>query len=791
MLSRWLVVRVLAAVLAGVAPGVLGPGTTARAQDTLGEPAGADADAGAGVEIAVESFGVGGVSRPGSWVGVRLVLTDGGRAPRSVAVRLHVRDGDGDELLTERRVTLNPGLAQGVWLYARAPWALRGSAYTVSVYELGESGSDGARPIARRLGASRVSPSRIVDPEADLIGVIGRVGAGLEQYEPAWSGVASGRTGTQHELIELVLGIDPRGMPDSWPGLGAFGVLVWSGGSPTDLGSEDRPAALREWVHRGGHLVVLPGDASTGWFSSDNPLIDLMPDARARRVARADYRAYRELLTSAARGEADLPRDQSLTAFEVEPGTPPADATELLSGPDGCVVVRRLVGTGMVTVVGLEVASGPMRRPGALRADRFWHRVLGKRFETPTREEAEERERVTSGFLSAAHTSDAFIAEAISPTVAAGVGVLLAVIVFVAYWLLAGPLGYAVLRQFGRQRFAWMVFVALVGVFTAVAWTGANALREREVRARHVTFLDHVYGQPTQRSATWASVFLPRYGDTVVRLGEPGRDERWRQAISVWSSPDDETKLSFPDARAYTMNARDLSEVSIPSRATVKQLRFDWLGGRRWSTPTPIGEGWEPRLGGETGVVGRLTHDLPEALTDVMVAVCFGQREPGAIGAEGESPLYSGVRVWDLQEWAPGVELDLGALEAGQSKPGDEVFRRLVPRRQLVRALGAQSAREEARRLTFVSALEPASAGSTGENRGLVRRRESHGLDLGDWLTQPCVIIVGLVEAGPTPTPLLVGRGEDRFETIPSEGLTVLRWVYPLASRPARFGEVP
>ncbi|MEO1130444.1 MAG: hypothetical protein AAFX05_12165, partial [Planctomycetota bacterium] len=42
-----------------------------------------------GVDVAVESFGVGGAVRPGEWAGIRLLLTDSATRPRMVAVRFH------------------------------------------------------------------------------------------------------------------------------------------------------------------------------------------------------------------------------------------------------------------------------------------------------------------------------------------------------------------------------------------------------------------------------------------------------------------------------------------------------------------------------------------------------------------------------------------------------------------------------------------------------------------------------------------------------------------------------
>ena len=64
------------------------------------------------------------------------------------------------------------------------------------------------------------------------------------------------------------------------------------------------------------------------------------------------------------------------------------DAIPILTGPDGeCVVARRLVGQGAVSVVGMGVGSRVLSNFGLPLADTLRNRVLGWRgqFETSTR----------------------------------------------------------------------------------------------------------------------------------------------------------------------------------------------------------------------------------------------------------------------------------------------------------------------------------------------------------------------------------------------------------------------
>ncbi|TVQ77694.1 MAG: hypothetical protein EA380_07080 [Phycisphaeraceae bacterium] len=757
----------------------------------------------------METFGVGGVARPGSWTGICLrVGLAAGLQPRAAAVQLLIRDEDGDTMYAERRVTLSPGREQPVWLYVRVPANLSSTTvFTVVVHELTEAGG-----IARRLGVSRITPSRVARPEDQLIGVIGRRAYGVEQYElraPPRS--ASSHIGSAHERIEVVAGLPttPQSFPDRWMGLAQYSSILWTDGLPSTLGVEGRAQALREWVYRGGHLIIVLPPVGGGWFAADNPIVDILPDARVRRVEGADLEPYRELLTDVEFVEQRLPGDVTLHTFTVESGTPAAEATQVINGPDGCVVVRRLVGTGMVTIVGIDLDSIRYAGGQMLRADAFWHRIFGNRFDVPSVSRVREQEQ--SGFPQAnQYPVDSGIASAITRSGVAGVGILLAVIVFVAYWLIAGPGGYALLRMRGLARHAWTIFVLTVAVFTLVAWIGARSLRQTDFSMEHLTLLDHVYGQPVQRTTTWASVFLPEYSDETVRVGEAGLDPRWIQAATTWSDPyASGGTLSFPDARGYRVESDAPFELRVPSRATAKQFRFDWLGGPRWSMPRPVDEAQAPSLDSRRQITGALIHDLPADMTDVLIILVEEQTLPNQALGRQPGELWARVRVVQRRTWQRGEVLDLASTFSAQAegplaqRAGTDYFKSLTEGLVgtgsfpgLGGAPPAQRARDITRdmaRIALLPVLEPPAWGrvalqSAGQPlRAGVNRRETHGLDLGKWFTQPCLIIVGHVNTDACPTPVLSVRA-DREQEIPANGRTVVRWIYPMTPRPVRFG---
>jgi len=775
--------------------------------------AGASAPAPGSVAIGVEAFGVGDVIRPGELAGIRLALTDSAAMPRVVAVRLHMRDEDGDEMLVERRVTLNPNRALGLWLYARMPWRVTTSSlFVVSVHELSdpESGTGG---VVRQLAATRIKPVRVLDPDADVIGVIGAKHLGLLQLEGRATGSAASASGsvrlaTSHHAIDVVLGLVPQAMPDSWMGLATYGVLVWGDPAPSTLGSDQRARAILEWVRRGGHLVVMMPSVGSEWFSSSNPVREIMPTVEVRTVNDGSLEPYRALLTSRTFETEPLPEKVTIHTFTIPPHTEAGDASALAAGPHGTVIVRRLVGAGMVTVIGLPIDIPQLTSGEMLRADAFWHRVLGFRFDTLTTAQ-QNAQQIRLSVSSMVRNLSQFVGREITQRSAASAGLLLAMVLFIAYWIVAGPAGHWVAGKFGWGHQSWVLFMGSIVVFSIAAWVGSSLSRPTKVRAHHLTFLDHVHGQSTQRTTTWASILLPAYGEETIRLDEPGVNDQWKQAIAVWSDPVDGQELTFPDARSYVYDLRTPETITVPTRGTIKQFRFDWIGGKRWSTPIAIGPGWEPAITPNGLIRGRLTHDLPGPLEDVVIFFQPGQTSEGDPASQGGMRVLGKTMRIDVPVWPPGEVLDLEQqVTRANAKEGNDLVSRFDPpldtsftsRFNMPQNSEYTEAEAEADylRLSLYSMLTPPDYTSdpTGLNsKPVMRRSEGQSLDMGKWFTQPALIIIGTVKhvkgedetvGAPSPTPMMIRSGSG-YREIPSEGRTIVRWVYPLAGAPAMF----
>lgn len=783
------------------------------------------------VRIELDRFGVGRVARAGDWTGVRLKITDTAVRPREVLVRIRGRDLDGDVPVFQRDMTTNPGVGQFIWLYTRLPFSMsQQEPFEVTCMEALEGGAENAREGQRGFRAGRLLGRAIVTPHVSatdlinesMIGVVASPTYGLSKYSQS---VGSDRWAPLgHELTRVVNAIRPAEMPDRWIGLLPYEVLVWGTEEPTELRGE-RAQALIEWVKRGGHLVIILPAASQSWTNAaSNELYGLLPAVRITRREGVNLEPYRPLLMKRdPRGrERTLPTQAVLSTFTPLPTATTEEAVRVLVGPDGeCIAARRLVGTGMVTLIGLDLNQRAMSDGGLIDADVFWHRVLGRRGELKSEAEiVAETGGMRTITLGSRYESrvDPDIAPLISKTGRAAKGVLLGFVIFAAYWLLAGPIGYAVLRRSGFVQHAWIAFVAVGAVFTAVAWTGATLIRARTLDATHFTLVDHVFGQETQRARSWMSVLIPRYGEATIAVGEargPGRpyaDEDYVNLITAWEPHRNEGGAgAFPDSRPYFIDARRPDAMTVPVRATVKQIQADWAGRSRWSMPIPVTGPDDPpgtiptiRFGTvldeqtrsqRVVVEGFLVHQLPGPLTEALIVVVH--RQENISGTATSSPIAR-VRVHVLPAWAPGQVLDLrtettprlndltatnqwfsrllpGPTSYGYGPISDD---RLDPTRELERIWATA---------LFPHLTPPRQVRGTG-TEPVARRSATHGWDLGEWFTQPCIIIIGQLGRGgererrESPVPITVDG-----EAVKTSGRTVVRWVFPLPDDPPPY----
>ncbi|MFN9929351.1 MAG: hypothetical protein ACK54T_01585 [bacterium] len=766
------------------------------------------------VDLRVLQFGVGNVARPGTWTGVQVQVQDLGTQARDIVVRLGVRDQDGDTAQYQATVATNPGTKTSLWLYPRLTFRDSGNTtFVLSAHEAREGNADeraaGLDRIGKQLGRVAFQPgqARMVGDDLGMIGVVGRATAGLDLYAlPATSSVPW--AAMANERVMLVSGLGASNMPDRWMGLWAFSTIVWTGNGsdaePTDL-VEQQAQALGQWVQRGGHLVVVLSPVGQAWTNPAQPLADIMPRVTVSRDEAADLNNYRPWLTHKPIA---LPTSSPVQSFKVLPNGLAQEGQRLIVSQDGkLLAVRRTVGSGAVTLVGVDVGSRALASLGAVQAEAFWNRVLGRRGRTPTASEIIELATVKAGTSRTPHkfssreqvAVDTTLAGSISRTGKAALGLLLAFLVFAAYWVAAGPLGFHILRKSGRTQYAWLGFVLVGAGFTALAWTGAQLLRPNKTSVRHLTILDAVSGQPTQSARIFAAASLPGYGEQTFGLaGGVDAGGEVSAAVSAWEPPPSalgDSQSVFPDARDYAVATRSPEQVRVPARGTVKSFTIDWLGPAAMKMPLPVSpdavKGQPPSITPLTigvppdgigwRVQGALQHEFSVPLKDVSLIAVRGQsRIPASGGYQGQLQAVGIAR--KVSSWAPGELLVLN--DTAQWASADSFITKTMPRgSQGGLNVGAPRIRADFESdmllLSLFNVLDPPDTLGSDIPVG-VARREGHDLDLSRWFTQPCLIVMGYLDEVPCPVGLAVdGRA------VPSSGRVLVRWIYPLADDPA------
>lgn len=613
------------------------------------------------VDVRLDRYGAGDRWRSGDVVGIQVTFTSELTEPTPVRVEWEIPDANGDVTENSRSLVLNPKQPATRWLYGRIP-PVRSPVFgeeLITLVRVFEE-RDGRR--VRELASKRIkagdAQSRAVQVsiEDDLIGVIGSGRMGLEGYEtlPPFGD----RPPSLNTATIVTRGLQPRDLPDRWDGLFGYQAIVWAEGSPSAL-SPEAAEALRAWIRRGGHLVIVLPEAGNPWglgSSTAHGLSALLPSTPPKRhdgVPIAELVPILSKSTMLRNATAVTPvqvfsREALDRGFEPMLAMPCArdgSTGELLPRPetlDGAIVaVQSRVGHGRVSIIGIDVDAINRRRLQASelpQADVFWNRVFGRRGDTPSAlefqgwQDADPR-RLAQGREATFTVEGALVSSRIGLRGQAALGLLGVLGLFATYWVVAVPASWLVLGRMKRRQMAWLVFLIVAAGFTAFAWGASRLLSERDVRLQHVTVLDWIARGPHEppsdaprlaRATSWFSASLPGYGSARITI-DPGSEER--NLVGVWSPPPSGSGASFPNPSRYEIPIESPASIEVPSRATSSEFEVDWIGAvdSSWGSlpasegATPIEGTFEWIVEPRVGLRGALMHRLPGALTSVRI----------------------------------------------------------------------------------------------------------------------------------------------------------------------------
>jgi hypothetical protein len=587
----------------------------------------------------VEMIGFDGYYRPATWtpMAVRLSLEGGSSPSGTFELRVSQKDSDGDVVLTQSRVTLTAGSGEQVfWTYflpqpvlEKLPGMSRDELERVLKVTI----HDTAGKELALLPIPAVLP-RDVDPEFNindprpsrmLVLFVAENGA------VSTSDFGNDRIVGQREgMVPVRVGVDR--LPENVLGYDAVDAVVWLDGNPARLSESGstRLDALREYVRRGGHLVIctpplwqslkefgelLPVDIADASLKADTTVLRALvgrfsPQRDANNNVVGDTRGPwvrqvgTQLMTSRATAKPGALLETIKGSFE------PANIVWPDTGAKTPWLVRRPVGYGCTSFVAQDLGNAALVRDAPWGWVYIWDAVLGTNNQTildPTRrvmrnDTTEEQVKPwrASSFKDFGYT----LLRYLDLTGRGTQLVAVAVLFFVGYWIIAGPVAFFVLRARGKAHYNWFAFGALAVLATLLTLGLVRLVLSGSPQVRHFSVVRTGVNAPAAFVRSRIGMYVPSDGTQSITVDRG--DPTFQPVVSQFPRHDKWTddSLLVRAPRTYTIdhNANANSDSKEPVRLDVFFRTTQKQLDARWGTKLP-----ETRITGDVRLVpGRI-----------------------------------------------------------------------------------------------------------------------------------------------------------------------------------------
>jgi hypothetical protein len=349
--------------------------------------------------------------------------------------------------------------------------------------------------------------------------------------------------------------------------------------------------------------------------------------------------------------------------------------------------------------------------------------------------------------------------------------VFVAVVFFVAYWVLAGPVAYVVLLKQDRARLSWFVFGASAFAATLVTWLVVKIALSGAAEIRHTTVVRSGQATPTVADAR-VGLYIPKDGPQTIALKQTAPD-----TVSYVTPfpvhPQFSTGNDYPAYLEYNVPIRDASadttaSLTVPFRRTLKKIEARWVG----VSTTGIEGAAELRPPDQGYVSGTITNATGHDLVNVYVAFKF----PVAEELTQDWVLYvpklnKGGTIDLAQEWKGSTFLppDTGSVErtnksmrgiigqAGRELQWDGYWLNLL--RSASSGLSDNQYMDLSKSFVMLSLFErlpPAKVTTEHKNRFELLRRGARKLDMSHLMAAGAMVVVAEADDTPLPFPMEV-----------------------------------
>ena len=449
--------------------------------------------------------------------------------------------------------------------------------------------------------------------------------------------------------VELAAITEVAQLPDRWFGYDAADLVVLSTSSADFLkqlgANEKKLAALREWVSRGGRLVVSVGSNAALVQALQELLpysIDATSPSRQVNLLPLYWSARETSQTTTLNGNMAMKGG----AFPVANFTPKPNRRGRVVVPPAsragvekdAVAVQAAYGLGRTTAIGFDLDRSPFTE--FAKQVEFWDWVLREGGANRTSVGSEGKPRQ----LNAAPTDDEDeVAVALRthvdtfdgiPVVSFGSVALLIVL----YILLIAPIEYYFLKRvFGRLELTWITFPIIVLTVCIAAAISASAMKGDELRVNKVDVIDVVAEPQGGRvyGTTMFTIFSPKIDTFTLRVSPAAgwtQDPTSEASLVGWVGGPRAGRASLlrrnygyhSDANGAIADGLDNVPVQVWS---TKSFSANWAG-----TLDPLWPVVESKLehppGDPSKAIGTFVNRMPfEAVTDC-VAFYAGQAYP-------------------------------------------------------------------------------------------------------------------------------------------------------------------
>jgi len=452
-----------------------------------------------------------------------------------------------------------------------------------------------------------------------------------------------------------IISVQQRDLPESVLGYDAVDAVIWFNADPAELrsGGNERFAALESYIRRGGRLVI---SQSADWQKTA-AFGELMPVTVTEMRDKNDLSPLKDIAqrqrspVQPVAGEPG-PWDRLRGPFRIAFAKARPEAlvdhwiTWDAAGKEFSPYIARIpFGLGSVTWVAQDLGDTAITS----RAKSGWPAVWDAVFDWKNSPLA-----VTST------TEDALVAP-YQPAAAMDVGfsllqgmdlhsktawlLTLAIVFFIAYWLLAGPGIFAYLVGKRRTQLSWFLFAASAVAATLLTVLIVQLVLRGPPELRHFSIVRKAPGQPAVVRSRFG-LYIPRDGYQSIELKDTAANQVSTISALAWnpSYPPEAPDMQGPE---YTVPVReptstDSPAIRVPYSSTLKKFQAAWTGelsGGIEGSASVVEDGW---------IRGNLTNGTGMKLKNVYIAFKY----PTSSARWDDMMLF--VPSWDV-----GVTIDL------------------------------------------------------------------------------------------------------------------------------------